>query len=226
MEEKLLKKKGVLPLVIVLGLAGLAIAWWLFSPLFISQSVDEEFPFSLPDQDEIAELSPNEAEEILADAMEVVDEEFVSGLEPAAAQELEDTMMAVATMMPDHPMDEVMPAAETEWQLVRQGQFQDADAIHKGCRLASIFELGDQRVLRFEDFKVTNGPDLHVLLVENIDEGNHDAIGRYVDLGSLKGNLGNQNYEISADVDLSLYEGVMIYCLPFHVVFARAPLSQ
>ena len=213
-------------MVIVLGLAGLAVAWWLFSPLFISQSVDEEFPFSLPNQDEIAELSPGEAEEILADAMEVVDEEFVDSLEPAKAQELENTMMAVATMIPDHPMDEEMPGSETEWQLVSQGQFQDADAIHKGSGLASIFELGDQRVLRFEDFNVTNGPDLHVLLVENIEGSNHNAIGRYVDLGSLKGNLGNQNYEIAADVDLSLYEGVMIYCMPFHVVFARATLSQ
>ncbi len=77
-------------------------------------------------------------------------------------------------------------------------------------------------MLRFEAFDVTNGPDLHVLLVENIDGTNHNEIGEYVDLGALKGNMGNQNYEIPADVDLSHYAGVMIYCMPFHVVFSTA----
>jgi hypothetical protein len=219
-----MKKRVIKPVVIVLGVAGIAVAWWLFSPLLISQSVDEEFPFTLPNESEITELSPNEAEEILTDAMEVIDEEFVEELGSEKAQELEETILAVATMMPDHPMDEEMPEVETEWKLVRQGQFQDADAVHRGSGLASIFELGDQRVLRFEDFEVTNGPDLHVLLVENLAGTNHDAIGRYIDLGSLKGNLGNQNYEIMTNVDLSLYEGVMIYCMPFHVVFATAAL--
>ncbi len=47
----------------------------------------------------------------------------------------------------------------------------------------------------------------------------------YVDLGSLKGNMGNQNYEIPTDLDLSDYQGVVIYCMPFHVVFATASLN-
>ena len=83
------------------------------------------------------------------------------------------------------------------------------------------FQQGDTRILRLEDFMVTNGPDLHVLLVENV-EGD---MGNYIDLGSLKGNIGAQNYEIPADVDLSQFSGVMIYCQPFHVVFSTAPLQ-
>ena len=47
----------------------------------------------------------------------------------------------------------------------------------------------------------------------------------YVHLGALKGNIGNQNYEIPAEVDLSEYKSVVIYCVPFHVVFATATLS-
>ncbi len=80
--------------------------------------------------------------------------------------------------------------------------------------------------MRFESFDVTNGPDLHVLLVENIAGNNHDALGNYISLGKLKGNMGSQNYEIAADVDLSQYEGVIIYCMPFHVVFSRASFGQ
>ena len=47
----------------------------------------------------------------------------------------------------------------------------------------------------------------------------------YVDLGSLKGNIGNQNYEIPADVDISDFGSVVIYCEPFHVLFASASLT-
>ena len=212
----------------VLAIAGIALAWWLFSPLFISQSVEEAFPFELPSESELAEMSPEEAEEAINEAMEGIDEEFVENLAPEEAQALEEEVAAISTMMPDHEMEEEMPEteAEAEWALVSEGQFQDADNAHRGSGTASIFQQGDQQVLRFENFNVTNGPDLHVLLVENIAGGNHDAIGSFVDLGKLKGNMGSQNYEIAADVDLAQYEGVIIYCMPFHVVFSRASFGQ
>ncbi len=202
--------------------------WWLLSPLFINQSVQEEFPSGLPNQSELANLLPDEAEKILEDAMEVIDEEYVKSLPSDEATALENEILTIAKMAPDHPMEEEMPEADTEseWALITQGQFQDADNLHKGSGSANIFQNGDQRVLRFEDFEVTNGPDLHVLLVENIAATNHDAIGEYVDLGSLKGNRGSQNYEIGTNIDLAKYEGVMIYCAPFHVVFAIAPLGN
>jgi hypothetical protein len=47
----------------------------------------------------------------------------------------------------------------------------------------------------------------------------------YLDLGSLKGNIGNQNYEIPAGTDISEYQSVVIYCLPFHVIFSTATIS-
>ncbi len=204
------------------------IGWWLLSPLFINQSVQEEFPSGIPTESELADLSPMEAEKILEDAMEVIDEEYVEHLPPDEAAALENEIMTIAKMAPDHPMEEEMPKVdgESEWAFITQGKFQDADNFHKGSGMASIFQNGDQRVLRFEDFEVTNGPDLHVLLVENVFATNHDEIGKYVDLGKLKGNLGSQNYDLMPDVDLSLYQGVMIYCAPFHVVFATASFEN
>jgi hypothetical protein len=227
-EENVMKKSLLVSGVIILGLIGIVVVWWLVSPLFISQSVDEGFHFELPEESEIADLSPDEAEQVLEDAMNVINEEFVENILPEQAEALEEKIMAVATVMPDHPMEEEMPEAntESEWVLVSQGQFQDADNLHQSSGTASIFQQGDQHVMRFEEFAVTNGPDLHVLLVENIAATNHEAIGNYVDLGSLKGNMGNQNYEIMADVDLAQYVGVMIYCVPFHVVFAIAPFGN
>ena len=46
----------------------------------------------------------------------------------------------------------------------------------------------------------------------------------YLDLGKLKGNRGNQNYPIPADVDISIFNSVVIYCKPFAVVFSVATL--
>jgi hypothetical protein len=79
--------------------------------------------------------------------------------------------------------------------------------------------------LRLEDFSVTNGPDLHVLLAENPSPPDHDSLGMYLDLGSLKGNLGDQNYDIPAGTDINQFKSVVIYCLPFHVVFSTADLA-
>ncbi len=221
-----MKKPLTISAAIILGLIGVAALWWLFSPLFISQSVEEAFPFELPSESELAEMSPEEAEKAINEAMEGIDEEFVESLALEEAQALEEQVAAVSTMMPDHEMEEEMPETEAEWALVSEGEFQDADNAHRGSGTASIFQQGDQQVLRFENFNVTNGPDLHVLLVENIAGGDHDALGNYIDLGKLKGNMGSQNYEIAADVDLAQYEGVIIYCMPFHVVFSRASFGQ
>ncbi len=79
-----------------------------------------------------------------------------------------------------------------------------------------------ERFLRFEDFTVTNGPALSVYLVRSADG---DVSSGYLDLGPLKGNKGNQNYQIPGDTDLSAYESVVIWCVPFGVTFATALLQ-
>jgi hypothetical protein len=138
-------------------------------------------------------------------------------------QALEDRVMEAALALPDNSMDETTPADPVA---LREGQFQDADSFHQGSGTATIYELPDQsRILRFEDFSVTNGPDLHVLLATSPTPTSRDDLGEYIDLGSIKGNVGNQNYTIPADVDLTQYGSVVIYCMPFHVVFSTATLQ-
>ena len=224
----LLKKRGIiLPILALLVL--IAVGWWLISPLFRDDVVDEAFPFDVPTMEEIAAMSPEEAEtEAVAIMDKVMEDGMMDEMDEAQVDALEERVMEMAAKMPDHPMEEEMPEADseadsnTEWVVAAQGTFQDADSFHKGSGTAMIFEQGTNRILRFEDFSSTNGPDLHVLLVENIEAKNHSELGNYIDLGSLKGNIGSQNYEIPEDVDLSQYSGVMIYCMPFHVVFSTA----
>jgi hypothetical protein len=213
--------------VIGLGLAGL-VAWYLASPLFINQTVDEAFPFDLPDQTELAAMSEGE--------LKVMEEKLMAALPAEAdmaklstgqqAQVVDKVMAAAAAIMADKMMAEAMPeAASGEWMVAGTGQFVDADSFHRGSGKVTIFQQGDNRVLRLEEFMVTNGPDLHVLLAANPAPTGHADLGEYLDLGSLKGNIGNQNYEIPAGTDLSQYRGVVIYCMPFHVVFATAALN-
>ncbi|MFE8600360.1 DM13 domain-containing protein [Archangium violaceum] len=98
---------------------------------------------------------------------------------------------------------------------------------HETSGSASVYQLPDgRRVLRLEELHTSNGPDLHVYLVEGDDASDDAAIkaGRFVSLGALKGNIGNQNYELPADLDLDRYRSVSIWCKRFGVNFAAAPL--
>ena len=107
---------------------------------------------------------------------------------------------------------------------LKSGEFMDEDRLHRGSGTATIYNLGDDaHTLRLENFDVTNGPDLFVLLLK--DPEGRDKDQGYVDLGRLKGNRGNQNYEIPFDIDPSEYNSVMIYCRAFSVIFSIAELD-
>jgi hypothetical protein len=103
------------------------------------------------------------------------------------------------------------------------------DLAHPGTGTALVVELEDgSRILRFEDLDVDNGPDLRVILStsELVDDDSAYDDGDFVDLGVLKGNQGNQNYEIPADVDLDNFATVAIWCRRFNVTFNAAPLTS
>ena len=119
--------------------------------------------------------------------------------------------------------------AESGQVQVVAGEFAGADSSHQGSGQVVVYEQPDgSQVLRFENLDVTNGPDLHVILSPvGAVSGRADVMADgYVDLGGLKGNRGDQNYDVPSGVDLSSGEWtVVIYCQPFHVVFATAALQ-
>ena len=141
--------------------------------------------------------------------------------------EVEQVLSGIAKV--DQPMSEEMPTPRREPEGIKTGTFRDADDFHKGSGRATIYRLADgTHLLRLEDFRVTNGPALHVLLSIHPDPSTRADLNSqsYVDLGDLKGNIGNQNYEISSDVDVTAQGSVVIYCKPFHVVFSVATLED
>ena len=102
-----------------------------------------------------------------------------------------------------------------------RGNFVDAgDGFHKAEGIAKVINIADGRTfLRLENLKTTNGPDLYVYLSVG-----KDALD-IVNLGRLKGNIGNQNYEIPAGTDLSKYNTALIWCKAFSTLFGSAKLS-
>jgi hypothetical protein len=95
------------------------------------------------------------------------------------------------------------------------------DGIHNAEGYAKILTLSDgSQILRLEDFRSTNGPDVHLYLSTDKQASN------FIDLGRLKANNGDQNYQIPIDTDFNKYKYVLIWCKPFSVLFGSAQLSS
>ena len=95
------------------------------------------------------------------------------------------------------------------------------DGIHDAQGDTYTIPLEDgSNVLRLENFQSTNGPDLYVYLSTD------DNASEFVNLGELKANKGNQNYEIPDNTDLDKYNKVLIWCKAFGVLFGSAELSS
>lgn len=183
---------GVGGVVVVLA----AIGWWLASPLFINNTVEEAFPLAalatLP-----AGMTREEAEATMA-----------------AAAETNTT--ADEAMMPDAPTL-VKSGMFRDADSFHRGTG-DA-AIYTLADGSRVLRLESFNVTNGPDLHV-------YLAVASDPATSGEVRGEgFVDLGQLKGNIGSQNYPIPADVALDEFNSVVIYCQPFHVVFSVAPLN-
>ena len=102
---------------------------------------------------------------------------------------------------------------------------------HASSGTVKILELPDgSRILRFEGLDTSDGPDLRVWLtdapvIEGLAGWHVFDDGAYLDLGALKANKGDQNYDIPAATVLEDYTSVSIWCARFTVSFAAAELN-
>jgi len=103
--------------------------------------------------------------------------------------------------------------------------------VHSTSGRATVYQGTDgKRILRLTHFKTSNGPDVHVVLVATRDakddanslSGNTERI----ELGKLKGNEGDQNYELPENIDLGKFQTVSIYCERFDAIFGAAALAK
>ncbi len=143
----------------------------------------------------------------------------------AMSEEEKNMILTMAAKQDDPPVSEAMPVQATVGRIIDNtktevsGTFVGVnDGIHNANGTAKVIILSDGKVLRLEEFKATNGPDLYVYLATD------KTASDYVSLGRLKGNVGNQNYEIPANVDLAKHDTVLIWCQAFSVLFGSAEL--
>ena len=126
-------------------------------------------------------------------------------------------------------VNEAAPFATNEAQPILTGKLQGQ--AHPTSGRATIYDSGGgKRSLRLTNFETSNGPDVHVVLVRADDESLKQDIVKgnldNVELGSLKGNQGDQNYDLPTGADLQKYSAVAIYCERFHAVFGVARLEK
>ena len=132
-------------------------------------------------------------------------------------------VMAVYALSPyltETEVDEAAPQMSAAQATAYSGTFVGVgDGIHDAQGTASVLEADGSRVLRLEDFRSTNGPDLYVYLATD------QSASDYVNLGALKGNSGNQNYAIPDGTDLEKYDEVLVWCKAFGVLFGSARIA-
>jgi len=197
-------KRIAILIISVLVLAG---GWFFVSPLFIDSAVDESFDFALAG-----------GEIDMSKIMAMSDDQRMS---------MKDEIMDAAASAPDASVVESMPAAAAA--VLAQGQLVDADAVHKGSGSATLYQLPDgSHVVRFEEFRSTNGPALVVYLAKHANPKNAADVtdNGFVNLGKLKGNVGNQNYSIPAGTAIDEFNSVVIWCELFDVLFSPAALNR
>ncbi|MCP3757216.1 DM13 domain-containing protein [Streptomyces sp. TBY4] len=143
---------------------------------------------------------------------------------------LPSTAATAPTVPPPSGTSSTSPPAQPEPRTVSTGQLISHE--HTTTGTVKIVRLADgSHTLRLENLDTSNGPDLHVWLTDApVKEGKAGwevfDDGKYVSLGKLKGNKGDQNYVLPADVDLSQYTSVSIWCDRFNVSFGAAALAK
>ncbi len=127
-------------------------------------------------------------------------------------------------------VSEALPAAggtaAKQPEKIAAGRFHDG--VHATSGVATIYRLADEtRVLRLTEFSTSNGPDVQVYLGKAADAKDNDTVKQsgFVNLGPMKGNIGDQNYDLPADVDLAMFHSVTIWCQRFGANFGTAPLE-
>jgi hypothetical protein len=126
-------------------------------------------------------------------------------------------------------VDEPAPfASRSEPQPLYTGRLEGK--AHPTSGRATIYEDSDgSRYLRLSDFMTSNGPDLHVVLTradyDNLSREIVDGDLDRVEVGRLKGNQGDQNYNLPASVDLEKYNAAVILCERFHAIFGLARME-
>jgi hypothetical protein len=153
---------------------------------------------------------------------------------PGAAMEKGDDAMAKedeAMAKEDESMEKDDAMAKEDDAMMKDdamtlaGSFRSLDHETSGSATLALADDGHY-YLRLEDFSTENGPDLFVYLsTAPASSDGREFADDFIDLGALKGNIGDQNYQLPDGTDLEKYKSVVIWCRRFTSPFGAAPLE-
>ncbi len=196
----------------IIGILVLIVIVYLVSPLFISTEINEPLPKIIKPTvtfEEFSKMSEDERIEIAKNMTNEQENQMLVQYAELWNNTRLDEDMNINTLGTSNPSTETATLVGVN------------DGIHNAEGQAKIIPISnDDSILRFENLKVTNGPDLYVYLSTD------KAASEFVSLGKLKANNGNQNYNIPSDTDLSKYNTVLIWCKAFLVLFGSAELKM
>lgn len=198
---------------IIIGTAAIG-AYYVAGPLFYNKVVNEPLPQALKEIGE--DLTYDKFINMVDDQRKELVKKMPQKTIDLVMNEAKKFTVTVSESMQEM-ISKIAPDSSTAPKFSKLGTFEGLKG-HYAKGKAEIISVGDISFLRFEDFEVTNGPDLHVYMTKKGD------IESGIDLGKLKGNIGDQNYPLEG-IDPKTYDTVVIYCQPFHVYFASAKLS-
>ena len=208
-----MKVKSKIIIGIIIAAIAIPLGIYTISPLFINTEINEPLPLLANEKSSIdfAKFTAMTENEKLDAAKKMTVEEKDMIMRTAAEQN---------TTTINEPMAMNIDQSTPQTGLI--GNFIGVgDGIHNAKGLAKILILSTgSPILRLEDFKSTNGPDVHLYL------SNNKQANDFIDLGRLKANIGNQNYQIPLDTDFNKYKYVLIWCQPFSVLFGSAQLNS
>jgi len=170
----------------VIGVLVIGVGYFLLSPLWRNITLDEALPQAQVVKDNLDTMNPATKEQFLKEV-----------------EAMEDTVMVKTDSMPSNATTILKEAP-----LVARAHDVEGKAL--------LVQVGDQKIIRFEDLKTINGPDLRIYLSTGL---NADDI---VDLGAIRATEGNVNYTVPSGTDTTKYRNVLIWCRAFGVLFSYA----
>jgi hypothetical protein len=135
----------------------------------------------------------------------------------------------------DHMDSQTLSDFNKEMEAVKDVVFEESETFPSKAKLISqatfkprahevegealLIESEKETTLRFENFETINGPNLHIYLSSDLEAND------FIDLGKIKATKGNVNYKIPTNTNTTKYNKVLVWCVPFKVLFSYADLN-
>jgi flagellar basal body-associated protein FliL len=223
-----MNKKTLIIIIILVVVVAIPFGVYTISPLFTSNTVNEPLPTT------VTVVNKKEASQEYQKFVSMNDQDRMTAAKQMSQRQKNMVMIGagqinntvienvdIPTTIKQQEQQSNATTTTTTTSKIMTGSFIGVgDGFHNAEGSAKVIPLGDgNTILRLENFKSTNGPNVHLYLATD------KSASDFIDLGKLKANNGNQNYNIPHGTDLAKYNMALIWCKDFSVLFGSAQLK-